>query len=512
MGYMKPNSLNMKISFRHFILSAIMVLPVFLFAQATSSEVKPAIFKGHWTLQVNGGVTQYFGDLNKDDWFNKSLKFGYGGALGYQLSPVFGIRGQFVGGKLESEREDKNLRLNTDFWDAGLNVTVNINEIFADYNPDRAVSFYLFGGAGFTSFSSVTYDLVTAAEQQKSDGKENELFVPVGAGVEFRLAKKVSFNIEYGDHLTFKDKTLDFHDQLKARDHYSYASAGLNFKFGGPKDEDNDGIKDKEDQCPDRPGKVELFGCPDGDNDGIADDEDACPKDAGKLEFKGCPDTDNDGIPDKDDACPSENGSRELKGCPDKDKDGFADKDDKCPDQAGKKELNGCPDRDGDGIADNDDQCPDIAGLKTLGGCADKDNDGIADPQDKCPEVAGVAANNGCPAESGVLVNEVVYFNTDQHIVIAQYNQLLNKVAETLRDNPGIRISVEGHTDSRESKNYNMNLSEKRADYVIKFFTERGIDKARIVKGFFGETRPAADNATVEGMKLNRRVEIKSVK
>ncbi|MBK7029935.1 MAG: thrombospondin type 3 repeat-containing protein [Bacteroidales bacterium] len=105
----------------------------------------------------------------------------------------------------------------------------------------------------------------------------------MGLGAEFRLAKKVSLNIEYGDHLTFKDATLDFFEAVKARDHYSYASAGLTFKFGGPKDQDNDGIKDKEDNCPDRAGKVELFGCPDADGDGISDDDDACPKDAGKL-------------------------------------------------------------------------------------------------------------------------------------------------------------------------------------------------------------------------------------
>ncbi len=502
----------MKISIRIFTLMVIIVLPIFLTAQDASVDVKPALFKSHWTLQVNGGVTEYFGDLNKEDFFNKTPKLGFGGALGYQLSPVFGLRGQFVAGKLASEREDKGLKLNTDFWDAALNVTVNINEIFADYNPERVVNFYFFGGAGLTSFSSTTTDFTTGTQLQKSDSRQNEIFVPLGLGAEFRLAKKVSLNIEYGDHLTFKDATLDFFEAVKARDHYSYASAGLTFKFGGPKDQDNDGIKDKEDNCPDRAGKVELFGCPDADGDGISDDDDACPKDAGKIEFKGCPDSDNDGIPDKDDTCPTEAGSRDLKGCPDKDSDGIADKDDKCPDMAGKKELNGCPDRDGDGIADNEDKCPDIAGLKSLGGCADKDNDGIADQLDKCPEVAGVAANNGCPEESGVLVNEVVYFNTDQYIVLAQYNQLLNKVAETLKDNPGIRISVEGHTDSRESKNYNLKLSENRADYVIEFFTKRGIDASRIVKGFFGETQPVADNATAEGMKLNRRVEIKSIK
>ncbi|MBK7029937.1 MAG: OmpA family protein [Bacteroidales bacterium] len=49
-------------------------------------------------------------------------------------------------------------------------------------------------------------------------------------------------------------------------------------------------------------------------------------------------------------------------------------------------------------------------------------------------------------------------------------------------------------------------MSENRADYVIEFFTKRGIDASRIVKGFFGETQPVADNATQRrDGKLNRR-------
>ncbi|MBK7029934.1 MAG: hypothetical protein IPH45_12295, partial [Bacteroidales bacterium] len=68
--------------------------------------------------------------------------------------------------------------LNTDFWDAALNVTVNINEIFADYNPERVVNFYFFGGAGLTSFSSTTTDFTTGTQLQKSDSRQNEIFVP----------------------------------------------------------------------------------------------------------------------------------------------------------------------------------------------------------------------------------------------------------------------------------------------------------------------------------------------
>lgn len=108
-------------------------------------------------------------------------------------------------------------------------------------------------------------------------------------------------------------------------------------------------------------------------------------------------DKDKDGIKDKEDACPEIAGKPELMGCPDKDNDGIADKDDKCPDSAGKPELMGCPDKDNDGIGDKDDACPEVAGLLSLKGCPDKDGDLIADKDDKCPEVAGVKEYQGCP-------------------------------------------------------------------------------------------------------------------
>jgi outer membrane protein OmpA-like peptidoglycan-associated protein len=55
-----------------------------------------------------------------------------------------------------------------------------------------------------------------------------------------------------------------------------------------------------------------------------------------------------------------------------------------------------------------------------------------------------------------------------------------------------------------------MRLSEKRADYVINYLVKKGIDKARLSKAFFGESKPVGDNATPEGRALNRRVEIKA--
>ncbi|REC62432.1 hypothetical protein DRF65_10065 [Chryseobacterium pennae] len=113
------------------------------------------------------------------------------------------------------------------------------------------------------------------------------------------------------------------------------------------KDKDQDGIPNKEDQCPEIAGLAEFKGCPDTDGDGMTDKEDACPNVAGPIENNGCPwpDADGDGVIDKDDACPTVTGPPENKGCPwpDTDGDGVLDKDDACPTVPGAPEYNGCP-------------------------------------------------------------------------------------------------------------------------------------------------------------------------
>jgi OOP family OmpA-OmpF porin len=492
-----------------------MSIIAFQFVSSNSSaqtDTTIRMFKSYAYIQPNAGITQYFGDINQNDFYNSNPQLGFGGVLGYQMSPVFGARVQFLKTVLYSERTDQNLKFSSDLWDATMHLTININEIFSEYNDKRFVNFYLFGGAGLTSYKSKIENLTTGEVLNEHTDRQQELVVPVGAGVVFRISNTLSANLEYGDHIIFKSDVLDFTNGIKKNDHFSYISAGIQFRFGS-RDTDKDGVMDKDDLCPETPGKIELAGCPDTDNDGIADKDDACPDVAGKTEFKGCPDTDGDKIPDKDDACPTVAGTKELNGCPDKDGDGIADKDDKCPDMAGKKDLAGCPDRDGDGIADNMDACPDVKGPAGFTGCPDTDGDGIADNEDNCPEVAGIAANNGCPeALNGALMQKIVYFDADESVVLAKNIIDLNEIAAFMNENPDAVVSVAGHTDSRESVEYNLRLSEKRADFVIKYLIKKGMKNASINKTFFGKSKPVADNNIAEGRALNRRVEIKITK
>ena len=81
-------------------------------------------------------------------------------------------------------------------------------------------------------------------------------------------------------------------------------------------------------------------------------------------------------------------------------------------------------------------------------------------------------------------------------------------VSDKAKSDPNSLIDVYGHTDSTGSDQYNQTLSENRARTVANYLTMQGVSAARIRSQGFGETLPIADNATEEGRRRNRRVEI----
>jgi OOP family OmpA-OmpF porin len=85
---------------------------------------------------------------------------------------------------------------------------------------------------------------------------------------------------------------------------------------------------------------------------------------------------------------------------------------------------------------------------------------------------------------------------------------ILDVAAETLRKNPGVQVSVEGHTDSVGTEAYNQGLSLRRAESVRKALIEKGVPASRLTATGYGESRPVASNDTEDGRRLNRRVEL----
>jgi outer membrane protein OmpA-like peptidoglycan-associated protein len=104
-----------------------------------------------------------------------------------------------------------------------------------------------------------------------------------------------------------------------------------------------------------------------------------------------------------------------------------------------------------------------------------------------------------------------VFFDTDSYKLKPESKTELNRLVTFLNDNPGISIELGGHTDSRASAEYNMQLSQNRAKAVYQYLTGKGIDKKRLSYKGYGLTQPIASNETEEGMAKNRRTEMKVV-
>lgn len=99
-----------------------------------------------------------------------------------------------------------------------------------------------------------------------------------------------------------------------------------------------------------------------------------------------------------------------------------------------------------------------------------------------------------------------VQFDFDKSDIKSAYEPQFQEIAQVLKDNPDITLSVEGHTCWIGTEIYNQGLSERRASAVkTKFVDEYGIDPGRIATEGFGESRPVADNTTLAGRQRNRR-------
>ena len=111
--------------------------------------------------------------------------------------------------------------------------------------------------------------------------------------------------------------------------------------------------------------------------------------------------------------------------------------------------------------------------------------------------------------DNKVVINEKIQFEKASDRIMEVSHDLLNEVAQVIKDNPQIKkIEIQGHASAEGSDSYNLNLSDKRAKSVRKYLVTKGGvgDKVLTAKGY-GEKAPIADNETEEGREKNRRVE-----
>lgn len=109
----------------------------------------------------------------------------------------------------------------------------------------------------------------------------------------------------------------------------------------------------------------------------------------------------------------------------------------------------------------------------------------------------------------GLVVNMAdVLFQTGKYALSQDAQLKLAKLTGIIQAHPGLNLAIEGHTDTTGSADFNMKLSQQRADGVRQFLISQGLSPDTITAKGLGQENPVADNSTAAGRKLNRRVEI----
>ena len=290
-------------------------------------------------------------------------------------------------------------------------------------------------------------------------------YAPMGLGLQFK-AKQGSFFHVFATHNAEASKLTKMHQNY-----------GISYSFP---------LKLKEKKA------IALPTAPiqaDQDDDGVSNENDDCPERSGLLKYKGCPvpDEDGDGINDENDKCPNAEGTVQYRGCP-------------------------VPDTDKDGIPDDKDACPTVAGLPAYKGCAipDTDKDGVNDELDQCPTVAGIASNNGCEDLQPKLDNiaAALKFETGQVNIATKSLQGLDSLLQIMAQYPATKLLITGHTDNTGSRKINDPLSLSRAKKVQAYLVKKGLAINRTSILGLADTQPVVSNETNKGRAQNRRVDL----
>ncbi|MDR9499954.1 MAG: TolC family outer membrane protein [Hydrogenovibrio sp.] len=144
----------------------------------------------------------------------------------------------------------------------------------------------------------------------------------------------------------------------------------------------------------------------------------------------------------------------------------------------------------------------------------DSDDDGVADHQDFCPGTpqGETVDAKGCPEqeEAERVFNANIGFATGSAVINARHDAELAEIAQFVKTNPNARVVIEGHASRTGSADFNLTLSEQRAEAAADIFIEDfGIDSDRLETIGYGFNRPIAEGNTPEAHAMNQRIEIR---
>jgi peptidoglycan-associated lipoprotein len=112
-------------------------------------------------------------------------------------------------------------------------------------------------------------------------------------------------------------------------------------------------------------------------------------------------------------------------------------------------------------------------------------------------------------AAAAAPTQRIVYFDFDSFVVKPEFNGMLEGHARAMTAAPARRLVIEGHTDERGGREYNLALGQKRAEAVLRALATLGVAENRMEAVSFGKERPAAEGSNEAAWAQNRRAELK---
>lgn len=234
-----------KFTLNAFILAfALILIQGNAFGQEADKN-KTDSFARYWYVTLNGGFTQFWGDVQDQNTFEKFSedKFTGGISLGHQLSPVFGLRGNLQYGQLYSTLKgpspQQEMEANT-VLDYSLQATLSLINLVSDYNSDRKLDLYGFAGVGFSNWESEWRIKPNGSVLGQNGGTDasngpmeltTEAFIPAGIGASYKISDGFSLGLEHvwkgvnSDLLDVKEGGFDY-------DIYTNSTLNLTFNLG----------------------------------------------------------------------------------------------------------------------------------------------------------------------------------------------------------------------------------------------------------------------------------------